>query len=570
MSIRNRGTALGALLLISGLGLSVALVSQPNAAVAQPPEPVKTKAALTSDLALVPGNAAAFVHVEVAKVWKNDALKPMRKLLEKAGPKAFLALETNYKPAPSSLDRVTVVMMPMKKISELPDFVTILAFNEPFVAEEVRNMYMPKSEAKQEGTKSYYFDAAQSLSVHFADNKTIVIGDAETLPAFLKISGTKTGPLGDAIAANLGKPMIASVNLKQFPMLSEVEANLPPEIKPLLKAERITLAADMDKQVTFHVNVTFANESEAKAGDNAMHKAADMARVELNRPREAFEKTLFDKKTRPGRGVDDLVLAVGSLGGLAGINMLDEILAELPLTRDGTNITGQFMLPEWATQYVGTLFASAGVALPALQRARSSAAQMQSTNNLKQIALAMHNYADTHGTFPPAAICDKKGKKLLSWRVAILPYIEQDALYRQFKLDEPWDSDHNKKFSVMMVKVFMDPRLPNSTGNTHYKLFVGKETPFNWLQSMRITDITDGTSNTIMVVSAGDAVPWAKPDDFEFDLNKPLPDLTKPFPVLLAAFCDGSVRSINPQMKDFEKIMKIIIGANDGMVAPGF
>ena len=569
MTIRNRGTALGALLLIGGLASSVALVSQPNAAVAQPPDAAKTKPALTSDLALVPGNAAGFVHVEVAKVWKNDAMKPMRKLLEKAGPKAFQALATNYKPAPASLDRVTVVMLPMKNLSELPDFVTILAFNEPFVADEVRAMYMPKAEEKQEGAKSYFVDATQGLSAHFADDKTLVVGDAETLPAFLKMSGTKTGPLGDAIAANIGKPMIACVNLKQFPMLGELEANLPPDIKPLLKAQRITLAADMDKQVTLRVNVSFANESDAKAGDNAMHKAADMARVELNRPREEFEKALFDKKPR-NQKVNELAAAVASLGGLAGINTLDEILAELPLARDGTSITGQFTLPEWATQYVGTLLASAGVALPALQRARGSAAQMQSSNNLKQIGLAMHNYMDVHNSFPPAAICDKKGKKLLSWRVAILPYLEQDAVYKQFKLDEPWDSDHNKKISAVKLKVFMDPRLPNNTGNTHYKLFVGKETPFNWLKSSGIANISDGTSNTIMVVAAGDAVPWAKPDDFEFDSTKPLPDLTKPFPQLITAFCDGSVRILNPQMKDFEKIMKILIGCADGLVVPEF
>ena len=85
---------------------------------------------------------------------------------------------------------------------------------------------------------------------------------------------------------------------------------------------------------------------------------------------------------------------------------------------------------------------------------------------MKQIGIALHGYHDAYGTFPPAAICDKKGKKLLSWRVAILPFLEQDNVYRQFKLDEPWDSDHTKKFSATKVKVFMDPRLPNSTGNT--------------------------------------------------------------------------------------------------------
>ena len=73
-----------------------------------------------------------------------------------------------------------------------------------------------------------------------------------------------------------------------------------------------------------------------------------------------------------------------------------------------------------------------------------------------------------------------------------------------------------------------------------------------------------------MVIAAGEAVPWAKPDDFEFDPEKALPDLTKPFPELLMAFCDGSVRRVNPKLKDFDKIMKAIIGCSDGIVTPDF
>src|SRR5438045_1511259 len=70
--------------------------------------------------------------------------------------------------------------------------------------------------------------------------------------------------------------------------------------------------------------------------------------------------------------------------------------------------------------------------------------RLTSSNNLKQIALAFHSFHDTYGGMPAAAICDKAGKPLLSWRVAILPWIEEGALYKQFKLDEPWDSKHNK------------------------------------------------------------------------------------------------------------------------------
>ncbi|MBV9126015.1 MAG: DUF1559 domain-containing protein, partial [Planctomycetes bacterium] len=78
-------------------------------------------------------------------------------------------------------------------------------------------------------------------------------------------------------------------------------------------------------------------------------------------------------------------------------------------------------------------------------RVRRSNERIQSINNLKQIALAFHSMNDTYNFMPPAAICGKDGRPLLSWRVAILPYIEQQNLYNQFRLDEPWDSPTNKK-----------------------------------------------------------------------------------------------------------------------------
>ena len=85
-----------------------------------------------------------------------------------------------------------------------------------------------------------------------------------------------------------------------------------------------------------------------------------------------------------------------------------------------------------------------GMQLPAVQAARSAAKRATSTNNLKQLSLAMHNYANVHRYFPRQAIYSKDGKPLLSWRVALLPYLEQMPLYNKFKLDEPWDSPHNR------------------------------------------------------------------------------------------------------------------------------
>ena len=93
---------------------------------------------------------------------------------------------------------------------------------------------------------------------------------------------------------------------------------------------------------------------------------------------------------------------------------------------------------------------------------------MQIANNLKQVGLAMYNYREAHGRFPAPAIQGPDGKPLLSWRVAILPYLSENELYQSFKLDEPWDSPHNKPLLERMPQLFAPPRPPGQApGEPH-------------------------------------------------------------------------------------------------------
>ncbi len=186
--------------------------------------------------------------------------------------------------------------------------------------------------------------------------------------------------------------------------------------------------------------------------------------------------------------------------------------------------------------------------LPAVSSARQAAQRAQSVNNLKQIGLAMHNYHATYNEFPAEAICDKAGKPLLSWRVAILPFIEQQELYNEFHLDEPWDSPHNKPLLDKMPAVYRSTRnQPNDPNSTFYQVFVGKGALFNKAEGVQLQTITDGTSNTIMAFEAGKAVPWSKPEDIEYDPEKPLPMFGGPGFAggFNAAFADGSVHFLS-------------------------
>jgi RNA polymerase sigma-70 factor (ECF subfamily) len=198
------------------------------------------------------------------------------------------------------------------------------------------------------------------------------------------------------------------------------------------------------------------------------------------------------------------------------------------------------------------------------ERVASRVAQVRSQNNLKQIALAMHNYHGTNGSLPTPAIYSRDGKPLLSWRVAILPYIEQDALYKAFHLDEPWDSAHNKKLLDQMPKTYAPlAGAAKDKHSTFYQVFVGKGTMFEGDKGITFQDVPDGVSNTILVLEAGQAVPWTKPADLDYDAKKPLPKLGGTFKdVFNVAMADGSVHALPLQFK--EDVMRRFIIRNDG------
>lgn len=187
------------------------------------------------------------------------------------------------------------------------------------------------------------------------------------------------------------------------------------------------------------------------------------------------------------------------------------------------------------------------------------------TNNLKQIALAWHNHEAVHGHFPSNEM-DKKGKALLSWRVQILPYIEELPLYQKFKLDEPWDSENNKKLIDEMPKLFAPVRGKAEAGMTFYQSFTGEKALLKPGQKLTIAAITDGTSNTFMVAEAAKPVIWTKPDDLVFD-GKEVPKLGGMFDGNFhAAFCDGSVRRVRKTIDP--DVLKLLINPSDGNAIP--
>jgi hypothetical protein len=189
--------------------------------------------------------------------------------------------------------------------------------------------------------------------------------------------------------------------------------------------------------------------------------------------------------------------------------------------------------------------------------------------------LALHNHHDTFRTLPPQASTDKDGKPLLSWRVMILPFIEQQALYQQFHLDEPWDSEHNKALIEKMPQVYKSPASAAGEGKTVYLGVSGEKGTFPASKKASVgpggglsfAAFTDGLSNTAAVVEAGDesAVIWTKPDDLVPDEKDPLKGLLGQYPGgFQVGICDGSVRFISEAVNP--KMLFFLFQRNDGNV----
>ncbi len=297
-----------------------------------------------------------------------------------------------------------------------------------------------------------------------------------------------------------------------------------------------------------------------------------------------------DRSGTSGKAVASLVLGVLSFFCFLFAGVPAVVLGALGLrdiNKSRGKLSGQGLaVAGIVTGSVGTLLSGLLIIpliglLPAVQKVRSAASTAGSANNLKQIGLALHNYHDTYGSLPSVAVgapnAPQARKAGLSWRVALLPYIEEDTLYRRFRMDEPWDSPNNLSLLGFMPRTYRHPAAITPPDHTHYRVFVKRgagpglapallENP--WDGNRPLLGMRDGLANTLVVVEAADAVPWTKPDELTFDPNQSLPRLgvnaSDDFNILLL---DGAVRRVS-QKRLGEATLRALITSNGGEPLP--
>jgi len=193
---------------------------------------------------------------------------------------------------------------------------------------------------------------------------------------------------------------------------------------------------------------------------------------------------------------------------------------------------------------------------------QAKVAAASSMNKVKNIATALLAYHKDKGKFPPAATLSKEGKPLLSWRVQILPYLGHNFLYKQFRQNEPWDSEHNKKLIRRIPPSFRESQENLDKGTTPFQAPVGLATIFSpGGTGTNSIQIINELSNTIMLVKVPEdkTAIWTKPEDWEIDISLPAKDLLKGFTNAIVFACaDGEVKAI-PLKEAEEKIKSMLV-----------
>ena len=402
-------------------------------------------------------------------------------------------------------------------------------------------------EAEKEWFEEQEFQKDNGSAVWLPDENTFVFGPIAAVKKM--ITTKKSGKAGNpAVLAHLdaAADLAFAFNVKSQAGLVQqaVEANPIPGLG---------MAQQIDS-VALHVHVT------GKPGAKLLEFVANTADEDSARMISTIAQGFLAQGKQQFKRAP--LPPVESDGEKAAVKMAQAVVESASLNQSGSRIEFSVTVPEGFDKLPELL-------KPALEKARTTAEATKKKNVLRQIGLAFHNYHDVNGTFPGAGR-SAAGQKGLSWRVHLLPYMDNGGLYQKFKLDEPWDSEHNKALIEQMPEIFKTDGV-TEPGKTSLHVFTGPGAPFADDQAPGISQFTDGSSNTSLVVEAGaeTAAIWTKPGGLDFDPKNPLKALGKlTEETIRVLFCDGSVRQIKKTIEP--ETLRRLIQSADGEPAEGF
>jgi len=533
-------------------------------------------AELPSDLDLVPRDAAAFVHFRAADFWKIDEMKEVRMLVDKTQPDFYKLVVDKLALDPATFDRFTLVFLaPRSLMSPLPDgnpeamsALVIVATSKPFDRTRLRQTLGIREKAYR--GQLYYFNEDLWSGLVLADNGTFLIGSEDAIIRYFELSAQKKndGPLSPALAVAAGKHHL-TLGLNPQTIGREDLAKLaPPSVQALLKARTGTATLDLEKVFKLNLRLDFARNEDAVAGEKALRETLDMGRMFLGEGIKSLEAELNkeDDDDGPARNLSQSFFA---LLGLGVLREADGLLKDAAIKRDGSSVTMPltYRLPVESSQTV----LAGGAAIMAIGRSASRTfrrvgraiggdGKIPEEEHLKKLAEALEKYHKDKGAYPAPATYGPDGQPLLSWRVALLPYLGQEDLYKQFRLDEPWDSLHNKRLLKKLPECFRSS-MDGEGFRTADMIFTGGGAAFDGKKGPTRAVVGEKT----VLVAIGDTdhpVFWTKPADFAYSDDKPLDPLFGKygFQSIHVLLTDGTYKSFNKNGgEDIDKELRTMI-----------
>jgi beta-lactamase regulating signal transducer with metallopeptidase domain len=573
-----RWAAVGVLVLgaalIAGLRGGPATSPFDNEATAQPPAAgTSNEAGGGIDLSQITNDAKMVLAIRPAEVLANESIRKAVTGAGADGPPILKLLMLE------NLEQFTLVGPPGVEPDDWnDDSLVILQFSKATAIENVvKTGAVPSDVKRLPAFPGDVIEDAQPRTMAYGtpNEKTIILGHSELLLKYLwsRRKGKPEIAAGEAWSKVSKGAIVAAVDMQvirdEIAKEGAPRGPIPPELaalEPLWKDGEYVVAGIIIEGKTVHLREVITCQ-DAKLAENV----ADTLKAAVTLSRNSLRSIREREKNIPAFAQLMMDTAEG-------------LLKTVKVEQSDTLVVAQT-----STEIPDAKAPAAVGLLGAIGQARGAAQKAQSANNLKQIAIAMHNWHDTYKTLPPPVIYGKdgKGKVPHSWRVELLPYLDQAELYNAYQFDEPWDSEANKKVLAKMPAVFRHPTdNKDSTSAAYYVLTPAKlldtkvlpgggiEAPLGGLPTafsrkigVGFMEIIDGTSNTLMVVEAKRDIPWTMPDDILFDPEKDPPAMGGYFKDgFHAGLCDGSVRFLTPKVEP--KTLKLLIMPQDGNPIP--
>jgi hypothetical protein len=500
--------------------------------------PIRAAAAeLPTDLDRVPRHAAAFVHIQTAELWRSPWSKDLRHLVEQAGPEAWKTFVDKSPLNPATVDRVTFILVTPQTLGDPfptadPEATSVLSLvhvTQPFDRPRLIEALGPREKVYRQHL--YYFNEEHWTGLALLDEMTFLFGSEEALVQYFELARQQDtgGPLQAALEAAAKNQVTLGFNPTLLGKQKGAES-LPPPLRELLKAHCGLLTLNLDATLRLDVRFDYATAEQAADGEKALGGTRDLALQGLAQPIAELEKQLKDPSKTAAA---DMPINFSMVVGLGFLRELENVLKKAPIERQGLTVRGRIayrQLESWQMLVVSlaaviTLGQNAsGTFSFVSERVSSTPGKDPVEEHLRTLSQALERYHEKHGRYPPPAIYDKDGRPILSWRVALLPYLGEEGLYSEFKLDEPWDSLHNKRLLKKLPKAFQSPSGRSYWGPGRWKtvtqIITGENTVFEGTKGIARTDVTR-PAILLAHLTSNDGVYWTKPADLDYAADQP-------------------------------------------------